>query len=701
MRKLLAGAVLVFGAGATSSASAQLLLKGSDTLEDVAKGVIAQCVAGGTLAAGTISYVGGGSGGGQAALLAGSQRIAPMSRPLNGAVACPGGSATTQGALDPRGEELMIGLDGVAVVGANQTHGDSLFDDGIGTAAGCPDAVVGINIPASLISPCVAADGCDPVNGYTFGSWKEVLAMLYGGQNNLTANPQQCGPGSTPPTTCTTTFPKSRNPLRINCASAVRKALADNWGTLFQSNATNCGRGATAGNCVKLKHAFRRGDLSGTTDTFVTLTGLVAIQAFTKTSAANFPTIDPTSATASAFCNAGTTPQNKGDSDYLDLDPIRRISDSDSAANGRTGREQVSEGYVTFSNPPGVLGVDTRPDPTLTAALVELPEFGASNRQNVGPDPSNVNFLAQQKAALALRKGLGLVLPVEIPTNYSDEGVAYWSPSAGPGQSPVVCDPGKFAPSLPDSSPQGICPNGNAPPCLFPVHVDPVTLAVNFNCLSNAASLPGVGLRDERVFNLLVVNSAGKYVHDAYLNPNLTLSAIRQSRVVSGFFRLHATQTTNFGGTPTSPGVVGTNVCKQFTSTDQIGCLVKANPCSIGFAGREAVDKLPNPLNSLAYQLGIAAADAKPPTDTNIYKLLDVSSTTFYPMSRKLFVNHWVDPALPVLPTMANEDILYNCFKDSTVTNPIVSTFHFLPLNGSQPFVPTGPVIDNVCPNNR
>ena len=63
-------------------------------------------------------------------------------------------------------------------------------------------------------------------------------------------------------------------------------------------------------------------------------------------------------------------------------------------------------------------------------------------------------------------------------------------------------------------------------------------------------------------------------------------------------------------------------------------------------------------------------------------------------MTRKLFVNHWVDPALPVLPTMAKEDVLYNCFKQDAITSPRVSQFHFLG-------VPGGPKVDDACPNNR
>ena len=122
---------------------------------------------------------------------------------------------------------------------------------------------------------------------------------------------------------------------------------------------------------------------------------------------------------------------------------------------------------------------------------------------------------------------------------------------------------------------------------------------------------------------------------------------------------------------------------------------MQANPCSIGFSGREAVAKLPNPINNLAYRLGTSSADSRPPTDTTILELLDTSATApFYPMARKLFVNHWNDPALPVLGTMAKEDALYGCFQQTAITTPRVTQFHFLG-------VPGGPRVDNACPNNR
>ncbi len=79
-----------------------------------------------------------------------------------------------------------------------------------------------------------------------------------------------------------------------NCNSAARQALVNGWDTLFQ--------GAQAESCTQLRHAFRRDDQSGTTDTLRTVCNV------------------PSSA---LFCNGAA---NSTTSTYEDNDPIRRPS---------------------------------------------------------------------------------------------------------------------------------------------------------------------------------------------------------------------------------------------------------------------------------------------------------------------------------------------------------------------------------------
>lgn len=668
MRKLFVGATfLILGAGAASNAMAALALKGSDTLEDVARDVIAACPSAITAA---VSYVGGGSGGGEAAMIAATptQQVAPMSRELSGTTSPVVACDASKGA-----QELLLGLDGIAIVGANQIAaggGDSL-EKTPSTSDDCGDAIVG----GKSVACTAGVDGCDGSGTYTFTDWRDVLAMVYAGQNHaagaLTVNEGAVSDPRYNPAVPATPH-KLRNPVRINCASQVRVNLVNSWGTLFSDVGAASPLTCRTGTCVKLKHAFRRGDLSGTTDTFVGLVGLISIPGFTKTlspTSVQFPGIDG-AATANPFCNAGDGPMNKGDSDYLDLDPIRRIADSESAALARTGLEQVAEGYLAPANPPAVRGNDTRVDPPVGV----LTDKAWSNFQNVGVDATIVGgvagWQAGQAAALAARKGLGLVLTIEIPTNFGDDQAAYWSPSPTPGQAPVKCDPGVFAPSLIGAN--VICPDGSGPNlCLLPVG----SSGTNFNCLSDAPVPASSPVRDTRVYNLMVFNAAGKFVKDNYFNPNLsTLTAVRQNRVVSAYFRLHTTQVTNFGGTPTVASNP-TGSCKTFSSTNQIGCLVRANPCSIGFAGREAVDAANL---SMAFQIGqngsSVVASALPASQSRIENLVTLAGPA-YPISRKLWVNAYVGLAnvsnVNGAGVTTNEKDLLDCFGLSGSTTSV------------------------------
>lgn len=632
-RKLAGNIAILFTIAATTDAAA-LDLKGSDTLELVTKDAINLC---GLSAA--LTYVGGGSGTGQAALVAGTQQIAPMSRELN-STACTASAS-----------QLLIGLDGLAIVTSNQIFGDSVqqtsetFDD-------CSDSVAGgttLSVPG-----CTAADGCTTPGVYALADWKDVLALVYGGQNHTSAAQLIAG---------------ARNPARIDCGSAVRQALVNSWATIFTDSVADP-QPCRATSCLRLKHAFRRGDLSGTTDTFVTLVGLVPIAPYTTLAPGTGR--DP-SATANPFCNAGTNLLSKGDSDYLDLDPIRRIVDADSAANGRLGFEQVAEGFLAPSNPPVVIGVDDRVEPAVTV----MADYSMATEPNILPDASIAGSAALQVAALQQRKGLGVVLVVEIPGNYMDERVAYYSTVPFGGE-PVLCAPGKFAPSIADTQhpSTALCPNGKNQPCLLPVNVDNPA-APNFNCLSNSPVPASPPLKDERIYNLLVVDSTGHYVRDNYVNPNSTLSAIRQNRVVSAFFRLHMSQVTNLGAFAS-----GIN-CKKFTSTDQIGCLVEASPCSIGFAGRESVD---NALNIAAQVANI------PPTVTNVQNLATLG-TPVYPLARRLWVN-----ALNPFSTVTGDQLTFLRCLQGQVPGISVSDIDLVVQHRNFVAVPAGVNRTKSCP---
>lgn len=732
MRKLISsGAFLLLGVGAASTAQAQMFtLKGSDTLELVTRDVINACTnPDGTALNTTMFYAGGGSGGGQSAMFSGLQQISPMSRELNG-TSCVAGA-----------EELVIGLDGISIVGANQPGLDSESTSG---PTSCNDTISGGNrtMPVQFGGCSVAEIGsgaCSPDGlTYTFKSWKDVLAMVYGGQNNGTAAQLTSG---------------LRNPSRIDCGGNIRRTLVDSYGQIFTDSATgtaNC----RSTSCARVKHAFRRDDLSGTTDTFVSLVGLVTIPPFTTTFANGVPKVD-SAATANPFCNAGEQKMNKGDSDYLDMDPIRRISDSDTAAHNRQGKEQVAQGFLGPINPPAGTLPPTLPgsgdareidDPAAVSSnnklLVALPDNSHPAAQNWSYNP-NITPLAGETAAQTTarsqqlqrdsyakfvtgtnagnaREGLGIVLPISVPSNYSPTSRAYWENPNVVSTAPVPCTVGKYAPSIICTSCRNImCPDGGLGTCVVPV--DTTILGTpttpNYNCYSDRA-IPKppagvVSLSDPRVYNLLVLDQGGKVVKDTYQNPSITLSATGQQRVVTAFYRLHTGEVTNFGGNPKiagnpAPGTPSTaSVCRTFDSTTQIGCLVQASACSVGYAGREAN----NNVTTFASQIQGAQNNV---ANIKLFVTANPAPAGSYLLARALYVNSFKGFGLVtnVASTPPDNELqLLNCFGGGAAapaandprnpTSPVhlsIASHGFIPLNP----LPADPVDVSftTCPPN-
>ena len=209
----------------------------------------------------------------------------------------------------------------------------------------------------------------------------------------------------------------------------VRQALVDSYGSIFQDIPPT--QSCRTGTCTKLRHAFRRDDLSGTTDTFVSLVGLTTIANPTKAFANNSPTPDrPPSPTRSA---TRRQPMNKGDSDYLDLDPIRRAVDLSVVSGNRFGLEQVAELVPAFG------GNNT--DANCMRGAIPA-DRASSTQPGIWPDPNITNSQALLQADLGFdsvnggllpvpyapttRLCLGLVLPITLPANYSTPQQAYF-----------------------------------------------------------------------------------------------------------------------------------------------------------------------------------------------------------------------------------------------------------------------------------
>ncbi|HVY31350.1 MAG TPA: substrate-binding domain-containing protein [Polyangiaceae bacterium] len=233
--------------GAVVSGAGALALKGSDTLYAVTQSVL---VGDGShdCGAATLTYAGTGSGAGENAMVAGTQQLSPMSRQIKASIC----------SANPSYRLNAIALDGIAVLESRRE----------GTA----------NVVGSALN---AVPFSDPHNktclGVKFSAgapFDRIRAIFSGGDGSAAT-----ATGSA-----------------AACTSAYRVSTVKNWQNFTSST---CGH---AGN--PLRHAFRRDDLSGTTDAFKHLTGVTG------------------------FCNGATGQDN---------DPIRRACDPDEQVCGPNG----------------------------------------------------------------------------------------------------------------------------------------------------------------------------------------------------------------------------------------------------------------------------------------------------------------------------------------------------------------------------
>jgi hypothetical protein len=618
---------LTVGAGAVgATALSNVSMKGSDTLFDVTQNVLANCPN-----TTTLTYVGTGSGNGESAMKACQQHIAPMSRFINGGTAGAGCTFTgCSGTGSPAtAEGLLIGLDGISIV-ASVKGSDNAARQCNGAAIDCdtttdPNAGLAFNTTVTWGTCTVATDcvtntgGATPTtlacNGgvcsYTFNSWKDVLRIVYGGMDNANGNAI----------------------ARRACNSGLRQAVVSNWSKLFQGACPTCvspngtkGVAATyAINCPvdpdksdgtkcfnMLRHAFRRDDSSGTTDVFVSLLGLPGV---------TFPTADP-------FCNsvnAGATDvavpagMNQYSPDFQDFDPIRRSC------------------------------------------------AGTNNSTPTSPASTTINTEQVCEAC----GDLGLVLPI-YPTDYLSNADAFPTAACQPGVNAFAHCPTATLTSG-NQSGNGRCPNHDNPvftnQCLVPV-----SSTGSVQCLAGRSSKPSTtfsttpvdgctpGQADGRVYNLHLTHATSSTANGYWLDLK------SPARYIQGaFYRIHSTR--NMLDDATTGNT--TPVCTKSVATDQIGCLVTASPCSIGYAGVSA-GKQPN-----ADPLKLNAFD---PTPDCIRKrfLPGASDATAYPLARKLFVNSLIG-----FENVTGEEAnLAACFADTAKVNAALNAWDFITLPG-------------------
>jgi hypothetical protein len=510
MKKTIAAATFVL-LGAGGAAIGAIQLAGSDTLEDVTKIMLQDPACNPN---GTLSYIGGGSSTGENAMRAGTQDVSPMSRAIGAGICTMTATATRSPATSAN---LFFCLDGLAIV-ANSN-----------VAPGKPESACGLAFNTTV------ATSAGP---YTFNAWQDILKVLFAGVDHNNVK---------------------------DCNSPIRNALAASYNSVFQ---TAC---AGSGVCTgAIQHLFRRSDLSGTTDTFLSLVGLPAIA-------------------TNPFCNGvGITTPGAGNADFVDNDPIRR---------------------------PCVGRGDQAPSPTL---------------------PGSEQICNKVTATDATKNTLGLLLPIFVPETHTGLPADQVFPQQ-------FCTFGFFAfrdnPAAITECPDGQNPANYAGTCLLPYQDTPT--GPNFACISRANNR-SIYLEqiagDGRIYNMTLRRADAQILRDA---------PPRNRRLTGSFYRIHTNRILRNGS--------GTG-CSLASSTTQIGCLVGASPCSLGFAGKEAALFASNAATALKVR-------DTAPTVANIQNLVLTPGNTAddYPISRKLYFN-----SVKYNQTIADADqaALFACFKN-------------------------------------
>jgi hypothetical protein len=689
---LVAGGAAAVGASTTKDLDGNnRVLSGSDTLKLVVQQILTNTPAAvpgptapvsGNSTDGTY-FIGGGQSVGDSAIVANTQQVSPGTASLKnssyvGVSIDSDGNGTLDLPIQGTTEALLLGLDGLSILGNNTASGAPAAPSGFGlglAVAGKSFVVHGHNADGSentTLAPTFpgSAGGANANYGavlsggvwtYTLQSSIDAIRLIYGGlHHNGTA-----GIGD------------------FNANSDVRRSLANQWEAIFNTG--------TAASGAQLNHAYRRSDLAGTTNAFVSLVGFGArkIGTLTGTTSGTNKTTSPFANDAAAagltvgnatgaivLTNANNTTinndptatdtsvsalftylalarndvnsivvNNAGSGDQLDLDPIRRPAT-------RTGLRSIDFVASPGSSPSaGTLGLVQTvfyPDtPNITQAqayptiAADPGAFDFLPAGNAGKDSAPVggSFASNLLQPYWLSDG-SPVTGGNVTTHHQQlDGTGAHFVTVTVTNAKGVRDPDVDIAVVNDGDPVNI--HLATPPGQFYKH--------HYNNVSRLNNLPVTAFAndDGRAYNGPVRDDlTGAYVKD-----------LNNRELAAGFYKVRSLSQPP--ASSTNPAFYGYAPSLQQTNSDfQTGALIAADPKSIGFTGR-GVDTNPagSAFNTNISALWLSGSSASafdptlstPPADQNVLNLLvnpngaigatlnTAAKAAVYPLARRTY----------------------------------------------------------------
>ncbi|HVW26067.1 MAG TPA: hypothetical protein VHC69_11910 [Polyangiaceae bacterium] len=242
------------------------------------------------------------------------------------------------------------------------------------------------------------------------------------------------------------------------------------------------------------------------------------------------------------------------------------------------------------------------------------------------------------------RGDLGLLLPITdvpddagqpsevFPTNNCTSGRFTCSPVSQPR-----LDFSSLANAVYENCPDGGDPNkgaGGCPKGFCPIPITSAALGNSpiCNAPANTNTTQKVQAYQGKVYNLTSWKANGSSFAKisfnratGFGNPPHVLASDSPVNMVGAFFKIHNVHVmANANGAPT---------CHTNSATEQIGCLVQASPCSIGYAGNSAASVGSDPLALKVNQID--------PNNLCVQNFLTLgpNNTATYRLSRRLYLN--------------------------------------------------------------